>query len=147
MEQFGGFGEAHNLVLAGRDVEEPVLLVACVDAVTHQRLLDSGEVLAPELIEPAQLVAEALEAVLEPVGEGGVDEPSVSTGCSERDVLALEEDDLAARRLLLRLERSPEACEPAADDGEVGLDLAGERGAGGRTHGRVEPERSRFGLC
>jgi hypothetical protein len=58
------------------------------------------------------------------MGEGGVHEAAVATGGAERDALALEQDDLPVRILLLGEEGRPETGEACADDDEIGLETA-----------------------
>ena len=74
------------------------------------------------------------------MGERRVAETAVSPARAECDPLAFQENDGALRVRPQRLDRSPEPGEPAADDGEIAIDLLLQRLAGRRPVGRGEPE-------
>ncbi len=145
----GGLDELREplgLVGLGGEGELAGLLEAGVDAVALHGLLDRGEVLAAELLELGHLAGPARHAVLDAVGEGGVHEAAVAAGGAERDSLALEQDDLPARVLLLRQQGGPEAGEARADHHEVGVEASAERIAGLRRTWLGEPEGPRLGV-
>ncbi len=78
--------------------------------------------------------------------ERRVAETAVSPARAERDPLAFEEDDGAPGSRPQRFDRSPEPGEPAADDGEVAVDLLLQRLAGRRPVVRGEPEGLALGV-
>jgi hypothetical protein len=138
--------EVGDLVRARGHVENADGLVARVDPEALDRLDDPSEVLAPELLEAGHLLAEALEAVGETVRQRGVAEASVTAARSERDPLALEDDDRGVRIGLPGLDRGPEAGETAADDREVAAELPLRGGPGLGPVGGVEPEGPSLGI-
>ena len=61
-------------------------------------------------------------------------------------VSASSSDDVARRVVGLRVQRRPQAGEPAADDAQVGVDRAGQRRRGVARRQRREPERADLGV-
>ena len=141
-QRLGLLLEPRQLVLRGRDRDLPRLAPVAVDPVALDRGADPGQVLAAHPLELRQLVRPAREAVADPVGQRGGAEAAVAARGAEGEPLALEQDDALA--LLRRLQRAPQAREPAADHDEVGLGETGERRPAVRA-GLVEPERRHVG--
>lgn len=101
-----------------------------------------GERLRADALELVQLVlGEAHQAVAQPVRERVLGEPGVAVGRTERDVLRLDEQDVARRVALLRDQRGPQPGEAAADDRQVALELALHRRTPFGSAVEVQPER------
>ena len=132
LEQLRGLLDPLDLVRLERDAEVAGQLEVAVDA----EALDVGdepvEVLVTEPLELRHLVGEAGQSILDPVRERAEREAAVSPARAEADRLGLEDDDVAAGVVGLRVQRRPEPREAAADDAEVGLGLPFERGCGSR---------------
>ena len=88
-------------------------------------------------------LAEARQAVAETVGQRVLGEAAVATGRAERDVLRLDDEDVALGVALLRDQRRPQAGEAAADDREIALELTRDRRARLGRGMRVQPVRPR----
>ena len=87
------------------------------------------EVLAAEPLERRQLVREALEAVADAVRQRRHEEPAAVARRARRDPVSASSSTTSRCRLvLLRLDRRPQAAEPAADDHEVRFRFARSAG-------------------
>src|SRR5262249_42882699 len=117
-----------------------------VDAVPPRRGFDLVQVLAPELLQRGDLVAEALDAVCEPVRQARRTESSVASASGPTDSAGVEYNHVTPRRALLRDERGPEPGEPGADDREIGGCRAVERIERRRRVEPIEPVRPRLGI-
>ena len=145
LEELGRLREPAELVRLEGDHELAGRLEIAGDVVVLEVGPQAGEVLAAEPLEHRELLAEAGEAVLDPVREGADHEPAVSAARAEPDGVGLQDDDLARRVVGDRVEGGPEAGEPGADDAEVGLGEALERRLGSARRKRLEPVGAR--LC
>jgi hypothetical protein len=125
-----------------RDVARP--LPGAVDPVALDRLLDPGQVVAPQPFERPDLIGEPLNAVRQAVRQRGIGEPAVAAGRAIGDRTLLEQDDVAPGVVLLRLQGGPEAGETAADHGQRARLLPRERLRRGRPQRRVQPVRPRL---
>jgi hypothetical protein len=116
-----------------------------VDGLCLEKRLHLVEILAGELRQAAGFVlAEVADREVVGVVEGLADLAGVPARGAVGDALALEEDDLLLRRELLEEQRRPQAGEAAADDGDIGALLAGERRARGPRRQVGEPVAARF---
>ena len=106
----------------------------------------AGEVLQPQPLQRLQLVGEAREPVAEAVGQRGLDEAAVAAAGGAADPLGLEQEDVAAGVVGLRLQRRPEPGEAAADDAEVGLGAAAQGGRRLARRQRRDPVGRPLGL-
>jgi hypothetical protein len=145
-QQLGLLVEPGLLVRLERDGQLARLLEVAVDAVAPQVVLEALVVLDGEPLERVELVGEAGRAVADAVGEGGDGEAAVAPAGAEAGALGLEQDDVAAGVVGLRVQRGPQAGEAAADDAEVGVRAAVERRQRLDRPFAVEPERPRLGL-
>jgi hypothetical protein len=99
-----------------------------VDRLAREKGLHLIEVHPREKGQAASLVlTEMLNSQRVRVVEGLADLAGVPARSAVGDPFALEKNDLLLRRELLQEERRPQAGEAAADDGDVGALLAGER--------------------
>ena len=99
-----------------------------VDRLALDKALHLVQVLARELRQPARFAfAEVGDGEGVRVVERLADDSGVSSRGAVGDPLGFEEDDLLLRRQLLEEEGGPEAGVAAADDRDVGDDLAAER--------------------
>jgi len=96
--------------------------------VPAKRVGDVAEVLQAQLMQRADLRTEVAHPVVQPVGERRVDETAVPPGRTEPDRPGLEQHDVTPRILFLGLDRRPQAGEPAADDDQAGVVVAGQPG-------------------
>ncbi len=145
-QRLGVLAQVLDLVGLGGDGQRARRLPVGVDRVALERPLERHEVRPAERLELRHLAREVRDAVVEPVRERCVEEAAVAPGGAEGHGLRLEQRHVAARVLLLGLDRGPQAREAAADDHEVGALLARE---GRRRRGRVravEPEDPRRGV-
>jgi len=114
-----------------------------VDAESNDRLLDATEALRREPLDRRDLVGEPVDAVRQTVRERRVAEAAVATAGPERHRVPLQQEHVAIGPLLLRLDRRPQAGEPATDDRQVGLGQRVERSGRLGCAGLVEPKRLR----
>ena len=92
-----------------------------VDPVARERRVQLGERLGADALELVQLVLRrsASRPLRSPCVSECSAKPPLRPRRAERDVLGLDEDDLAPRLALLRDQRRPQPGEAAADDREV----------------------------
>ena len=130
----------------GGDVEFARALEVACDAEVGDGRLDGVEVFGAEALEGGDLVREPFDPVGQPVGEAGGTESAVAArGCPAAPV-ALEEDDITRRIVLLSQKCCPQAGVAAADDDQVGLEGSDQWKCRLRGGGVVQPERQRSGV-
>lgn len=132
-------GEPVELVRLHGDRELAGALELGIHPVPFDGPLDAVEVLQPQLLELVELLRPAVRAVLLAVREARLAEAAVASGRRPADRARLEDHDAPVGVALLRAQGRPEARVAAADDHEVGGDLAGERRMVGAGEA-VEPE-------
>ena len=121
VEQLGALLQPIDLVRLERDREVAGELQVAVDPVAPDVRDEAVEVLPAEALELRHLRGEAREAVLDPVRERAEREAAVPPAGAEADRVRLEDDDVPAGVVGLRVKRRPEPGEAAADDAEIGL--------------------------
>jgi hypothetical protein len=129
-QQLRLLGEAGLFVTSDGDVHAARLLEVTCDAEVGDVATEIAKVLPTEAFQERHLALEPREAVHQPVGERGRDEPAVAPACAEAGRLCLEQYDVPRRVATLGFKRGPQAHEAAADDAQIRIRPPGKRRLG-----------------
>ncbi len=138
------FPQFFELVGLGGDIDLAGPLELAVDGVAGHGRLDGVEVARAQFLQLPDLVRPALQAVGQPVGEGGGAESAVATRGGPARLVPLDQYDIAFRFAFLGEQRGPQSAVASPDDEEVAVLVPGECGKRLGPAGIVQPERHRF---
>ena len=127
-------------MLLDREVERAGAFEVGIHAECGDVILDGVEIRHAERVEAIEFFRPPALSVLSPVGQARVDETAVASGCRPADRFGLQQHDLSGGVAARRPQGGPQPGVAAADDGQVGFDVARELRMPGPGSGILQPE-------